>query len=70
VVSGNSYFRMFVSLLKKGGGDISVLDSQWTHTLMQFAQARAQYPFADPYFGGIVAAYGAQAVVSTGSNLD
>lgn len=26
--------------------------------------ARAAYPFADPYFGGIVAAYGAQAVVS------
>lgn len=28
-------------------------------------QARAAYPFADPYFGGIVAAYGAQAVVIT-----
>jgi hypothetical protein len=31
---------------------------------MEFLQARAGYPYADPYFGGIALAYGAQAMVS------
>ncbi|XP_024380415.1 uncharacterized protein [Physcomitrium patens] len=35
------------------------------HTQLELghSMARAAYPFADPYFGGIVAAYGAQAVI-------
>lgn len=36
-----------------------------TYVFLVLVQARAAYPYADPYFGGIVAAYGAQAMVSS-----